>query len=230
VIAKNVVGGTRVTPGDVLFEIADLSRVWVLADIYESEIPLVRPAQTARMTLAYLPGRVWTGRVSFVAPLVNPESRTVAVRLEFDNFDGTLKPEMFADVLLERSLGSVVAVPEEAVLSTGTRFLVFVDKGDGVLEPRDVEPGDRVERWWEIRRGIAPGEKVVTQANFLIDSESRLKAALAGLAPAAGDHAHAAPAPTPSGAAPRPPPPPTPGPSSHDHSGHGGAAASGDRP
>lgn len=201
VVAKNVVAGARVMPNDPLFEIADLSRVWVLADVYESEIPSVRLGQTGRMTLSYLPGRVWTGKVTFIAPTINPDTRTVSVRLEFDNPDRTLKPEMFAEVVLERSLGSVVTVPEGAVLSTGTRSLVFVDKGEGRFEPREVEPGTKVDSWWEIRKGLAPGEQVVTQANFLIDSESRLKAALGGLAPAPGAHEHGA-APAAGGAPP----------------------------
>jgi hypothetical protein len=162
----------------------------VLADVYESEIPSVETGQTARMSLSYLPGRTWTGKVTFISPVVNPGTRTVSVRLEFDNPDRTLKPEMFAEVVLERSLGSVVAVPEGAVLSTGTRSLVFVDEGEGRFAPREVEPGAKVDRWWEIREGLAPGERVVTQANFLIDSESRLKAAFGGPAQGAGAHAH----------------------------------------
>jgi multidrug efflux pump subunit AcrA (membrane-fusion protein) len=189
VTAKNVVAGARVMPADTLFAIADLSRVWVLADVYESEAAFVRAGDSARMTLSYLPGREWKGTVTFIAPVVQPETRTVQVRLEFSNSDGTLKPDMFADVVLERSLGRVVAVPDSAVLSTGTRSIVFVAKGEGSFEPREVEAGATTGGYREIRRGVDPGEKVVTKANFLVDSESRLKAALAGLAPApAGGH------------------------------------------
>jgi Cu(I)/Ag(I) efflux system membrane fusion protein len=222
VVAKNAVQGGRVLPSEPLFEIADLSRVWVLADVYESEIPSVRTGQTARMTLSYLLGRTWTGKVTFISPVVNPDSRTVSVRLEFDNPDRTLKPEMFAEVVLERSLGSVVAVPEGAVMSTGTRSLVFVDKGEGRFEPREVEPGAKVDRWWEIHEGLTPGERVVTQANFLIDSESRLKAAFGGLAPSAPGHQHGAPpAAPPATRAPEREPSPT---ATPDHSGHDPAA------
>jgi multidrug efflux pump subunit AcrA (membrane-fusion protein) len=195
VLVKNVVAGGRVMPAESLFEIADVSRVWVLADVYESEAASIRAGQTARMLLTYLPGRSWIGKVAFIAPTVNPETRTVQVRIEFSNPDGTLKPEMFAEVLLERPLGRVVTVPEGAVLSTGTRSLVFVAKGEDRFEPREVETGAKVDRFWEIRRGLEPGERVVTQANFLIDSESRLKAALAGLAPPPGAHEHGAPTP-----------------------------------
>jgi multidrug efflux pump subunit AcrA (membrane-fusion protein) len=189
VTAKNVVRGARVMPAESLFEIADLSRLWVLADVYEAEAAFVRVGQTGRMTLSYLPGREWTGTVTFIAPVVQPETRTVSVRLEFANPDGVLKPDMFAEVVLERSLGSVVAVPDAAVLSTGTRSIVFVVKEDGAFEPREVRVGTKTDGYWEIATGLEPGVKVVTQANFLIDSESRLKSALAGLAPApAGGH------------------------------------------
>lgn len=188
VLSKNAVAGARVMPADTLFEIADIRRVWVLADIYESEAPFVQPGQTAKMSLSYLPGRTWTGKVTFIAPVLDEKSRTVKARLEFQNPDATLKPEMYADVLLERPLGRVVTVPEGAVLSTGSRAIVFVAKGEGRFEPREVKTGARVNGYWEIREGVAAGEQVVTQANFLIDSESRLKAALAGMSsPQAGE-------------------------------------------
>ena len=190
VAIKNVVQGARVMPADTLFEIASIRRVWVLADVYESEAPFVKVGQVARMSLSHLPGRIWTGRVAFIAPVLDEKSRTVKVRLEFDNPDGTLKPEMYADVALERPLGRVVAVPDGAVLSTGTRAIVFVARGEGRFEPREVETGAKVDGLYEIRRGMAAGEQVVTQANFLIDSESRLKAALGGMAsPASGSPA-----------------------------------------
>ena len=183
VVTKNAVQGARIMPADTLFEIAGIRRVWVLADVYESEAPFVKVGQVARMSLSYLPGRSWTGKVAFIAPVLDEKSRTVKVRLEFDNPDGTLKPEMYADVALERPLGRVVTVPDGAVLSTGTRAIVFVAKGDGRFEPREVATGAKVDGFYEIRRGIEPGDEVVTQANFLIDSESRLKAALGGMAP-----------------------------------------------
>jgi len=195
VLSKNAVQGGRVMPADTLFEIAGIRRVWVLADVYESEMPFVDLGQTARMSLSYLPGRTWTGKVSFIAPVLDEKTRTVKVRVQLENADGSLKPEMYADVVLERPLGRVVTVPDGAVLSTGTRSLVFVAKGDGRFEPRAVIPGARVDGVSEIREGIRPGEEVVTQANFLIDSESRLKAALTGMAapdktPAASPHQH----------------------------------------
>ena len=187
VMSKNAVQGARVMPADTLFEIAGISDVWVQADIYESEAPFVALKQTARMSLSYFPGRVWTGKVAFIAPVLDEKTRTVKVRIEFQNPDGALKPEMYADVTLEKPLGRVLTVPDGAVLSTGTRAIVFVAKGEGRFEPRVVQTGAKVDGYYEIREGIAAGDDVVTQANFLIDSESRLKAALAGMsAPAAG--------------------------------------------
>ena len=183
VIAKNAVRGGRVMPSDTLFEIGGLSRVWALADIYESEAPLVHTGDPARMSLSSLPGRVWNGKVTFIAPVLEEATRTVKVRIEFSNSDGALKPGMYADVMLDRPLGRVLTVPESAVMTTGTRALVFVAKSGGRLEPREVRTGARVDAYYEIREGLQAGDQVVTQANFLVDSESRLKAALANLAP-----------------------------------------------
>jgi Cu(I)/Ag(I) efflux system membrane fusion protein len=191
VLTKNAVRGGRVMPSDTLFEIGGLSNLWVLADIYESEAPLVHTGDPARMTLSSLPGREWKGKVTFIAPVLEEATRTVKVRIEFPNADGALKPGMYADVMLERPLGRVLTVPESAVLTTGTRSLVFIAHDGGRFEPREVKTGARVDAYFEIREGLQPGDQVVTQANFLVDSESRLKAALAGFGPAS--------APTPAG-------------------------------
>lgn len=193
VMVKNAVRGARVMPSDSLFEIAGLHRVWVLADVYESEAPFVAVGQNARMSLSYLPGRTWTGKVTFIAPVLDEATRTVKVRIEFANPDGVLKPEMYSEVLLERPLGRVVAVPESSVLSTGTRSIVFVAKGGGQFEPREVKPGAKIDSYYQVLEGLAAGEEVVTQANFLVDSESRLKAALTEMAPAADKTPAAAP-------------------------------------
>jgi multidrug efflux pump subunit AcrA (membrane-fusion protein) len=210
VMTKNAVAGGRVMPSDTLFEIASLARVWVLADVYESEAPLVRLGQAARVSLSYVPGRTWTGRVGFVAPVVDEKTRTIRVRVELANPDQVLKPEMFADVTLERPLGRVIAVPEAAVLTTGTRSLVFVSKGEGRFEPREVKTGAKTDGWFEIREGLSAGEEVVTQANFLVDSESRLKAAVAGMTSPDAGH--------PGPGAPAAPPPTTPvAPPAHVH-------------
>ena len=183
VMTKNAVRGGRVMPSDTLFEIGGLSPVWVLADVYESEEALVHAGDPARMTLSSLPGREWKGRVAFIAPVLEEATRTLKVRLEFANPDRALKPGMYADVMLERKLGRVLTVPESAVMITGTRSLVFVANEGGHLEPREVKTGARVDGYFEIREGVQPGDRVVTQANFLVDSESRLKAALASFGP-----------------------------------------------
>jgi Cu(I)/Ag(I) efflux system membrane fusion protein len=187
VLNKVAVEGARITPGEVLFEIANLDHVWVQADVYESELQYVRLGAAATMTLSYVPGRTWAGFVTFIAPTVDAMTRTVKVRLEFDNRDGALKPDMFGDVVIEQPARRVVVVPESAVLQTGTRSVVFVVKSDGTFEPREVSVGTKSEQFYEVRSGLAAGEKVVTQANFLIDSESRLKAALGQMS---GGHSH----------------------------------------
>lgn len=189
VLNKLAVEGARVMAGEPLFEIADLDHVWIQADVYESELQFIRIGAAATTTLSYLPGRTWTGRVTFIAPTVDPMTRTVKVRSEFNNADGALKPDMFGDVVIEQPAREVVVVPDSAVLQTGTRSVVFVVKGDGTFEPREVSVGAKNEQVYEVRSGLAAGEKVVTQANFLIDSESRLKAALAGMS-GPGGHQH----------------------------------------
>lgn len=189
VLNKMAIEGARITAGEPMFEIAGLDRVWVLADVYESELAFARAGTSAKVTLSYLPGRTFTGKVTFVTPTVDPMTRTAKVRIEVDNRDGSLKPDMFADVAIEEPSRTVTVVPESAVLVTGTRSVLFVVKDDGTFEPREVQTGTKSDRFIEIRSGVAPGEKVATQANFLIDSESRLKAALAQMS-GPGGHQH----------------------------------------
>lgn len=189
VLNKIAVEGARVTAGEPLFEIANLDHVWIQADVYESELQFICISAPATTTLSYLPGRTWKGRVTFIAPTVDPMTRTVKVRSEFENADGALKPDMFGDVVIQQPTRQVVVVPDSAVLQTGTRSVVFIVKGDGTFEPREVSVGTKTEQVYEVRSGLAAGEKVVTQANFLIDSESRLKAALAGMN-GPGGHQH----------------------------------------
>ena len=179
VLTKNAIEGARIAAGEPMFEIADLDRVWVFADVYESELAFARLGAPATITLSYLPGRTFNGKVTFVTPTVDPMTRTAKVRIEVDNRDHALKPDMFADVVIEEPTRSVTVVPDSAVISTGTRSVLFVVKDGGTFEPREVQTGTKSDRYIEIRSGVEAGEKVATQANFLIDSESRLKAALA---------------------------------------------------
>ncbi|MGZ4809354.1 MAG: efflux RND transporter periplasmic adaptor subunit [Thermoanaerobaculia bacterium] len=178
VIVKNVVAGNRIMAGQALYDIADLRQVWIQADVYESELPFVRVGQPALVSLSYYPGRTWNGKISFLSPTVDPATRTAKARIELPNADGALRPDMFADVVLQQPIGNVLTVPDEAVLQTGTRAVVFVSDGNGHFTPRDVQTGAHVGGFWEIRSGLTAGETVVAQANFLIDSESRLRASL----------------------------------------------------
>jgi len=183
VVAKTAFHGMRVTPADTLFDIADLSQLWVLADVYESDLPAVRLGMPAELRLPFAPGRSWRGSVTYVAPTVEEKTRTVKVRVEVANPGGLLKPDMFADVLLESRLGEGLLVPEGALIRAGERTLVFVDHGEGRLEPREVRAGVRLGGEYQILSGLQAGERVVTAANFLLDSESSLRAALDALAP-----------------------------------------------
>jgi Cu(I)/Ag(I) efflux system membrane fusion protein len=178
VTGKMAVHGMKVSASDSLFDIADLSKVWVLADVYESELPRVAAGEKAAMTLSYWPGRSWRGSVAYVFPMLDEKTRTAKVRLDFDNPDGTLKPEMFADVVIEGRTRSAVVVPDDAVIDSGTRKIVFVLGADGNVRPREVVTGDHAGSAVEVLSGLAEGETVARGANFLLDSESRLKSAL----------------------------------------------------
>jgi multidrug efflux pump subunit AcrA (membrane-fusion protein) len=220
VLQKSAIHGMRVTPADILFEIADLRAVWILADVYESDLSTIQLGMGAEVTLTYEPGRTWRGTVTYVNPTVEPGTRTIKARIEVANEDYELKPDMFADVVLRRELGEALFVPESAVLKPGDRQLVFVDLGDGRLEPREIQTGVRVEGGYAVVSGLAEGEKVVTSANFLIDSESSLNAAVSamGAPPLVGPHAGhagAGPSPAPVRTAPRSTPAATP--TSHEH-------------
>lgn len=181
VTVKNVVQGMRVVPADTIFEIADLSQVWVLAHVYETDFRAVRLGLPAAVTLSYQPGREWHGRVSYIAPTVDPATRTIEVRIDVPNQGGALKPDMFADVVLRVDEGAGLVVPDGAVIDTGDRRLVFLDRQDGTIEPRAIEVGTKLADGYQVLRGLAKGDRVVTSANFLLDSESSLKAAIAAL-------------------------------------------------
>jgi membrane fusion protein, copper/silver efflux system len=193
VMAKNAVAGLAIVPGTVLFEVADLSTVWVTADIYELDVSRVRVGQPARLELNAYAGQTHAGKVKFISPTLDPESRTLRVRLEFKNrFDGSgprLRPGMYGTVYLDLPPTTGLMVPAEAVVDTGEIHYLFVVQGGGHFEPRMVKVGARMNDRVEILGGVSEGETVVTTGNFLIDSESRLRAAVegqAGVAPAIG--------------------------------------------
>lgn len=177
-VKKNVVEGTAHKAGMALMRIADLSRVWVEADVYESELPLVKQGMPVTVRLPYLPGHIFEGTVDYLYPYLEGQSRTGRIRIVLDNPDGVLKPEMYAETRLEAQLGERLTVPEEAVIIAGATQVVFEDIGDGRLAPRIVETGQRAGGRIEILSGLKPGDKVVTSGNFLIASESRLKAGI----------------------------------------------------
>lgn len=178
VIEKNVLSGQKVMPGENLFKIADLSRVWVLGDVYEYELPYVKQGQEAKITLSYFPGETFSGKITYIYPYLNPETRTNKVRIEVENPEFKLKPEMYANLEIHVNYGMKLAIPADAVLDAGVKNFAFVDKGDGYFEPREVRLGVKGEGIYEVLGGVVEGEKVVTSANFLVDSESSLKAAL----------------------------------------------------
>lgn len=176
VIDKTVFKGMFVQPDMRLYTIADLSMVWVNAEIYEYEASFVGVGQTATMTFLSYPGEQFHGQVSYIYPYVNKEARTIKVRLDLPNPDTRIKPDMYGDVLVNVDRGSRVAIPEQAVLDSGTRALVFVVRGEGVFEPRAVTLGARIGAFYEVHEGVTEGDRVVTSGNFLIDSESKLMA------------------------------------------------------
>ena len=177
VIRKEILQGAHVEPGEELYTIADLSHVWILADIYEYELSSIKVGQEATVTLSYDPTIKLHGRIAFIYPTVDPKTRTAVVRFEVDNATDKLKPEMYTNVELHIPLGVHLTVPEGAVLDTGTRKVVFVDRGQGRLETRDVRVGAKVEQVYIVESGLMLGERVVASAAFLIDSESKLRAA-----------------------------------------------------
>jgi len=181
VLARNAFRGQRVTPEMELYTIADLSTIWVLADIYEYEVPMVKVGQAATMSLAYFPGQIYTGKVAFIYPQIDNQTRTLKVRLQFPNPDHKLKPDMYASVSLAIDYGRQLAVPETAVLDSGTQQIVFIAHEGGHFEPRTLQLGAKVNDRFIVLSGLSPGEMVVTSGNFLIDSESQLKTALGGM-------------------------------------------------
>ncbi len=175
IMQKMVVQGMRVMPGEKLFDVADLSILWVIADIYERELPLIKIGQQAKITLSYFPGKEYVSQIDYIYPSLSPETRTVKVRFTISNSDGQLKPQMFTNVEFKVDLGQWLVVPESAVLDTGRGQVAYVDTGDGNFEPRQVTIGFRANRMAQIISGLKSGEKVAVSANFLIDSEAQLR-------------------------------------------------------
>lgn len=186
VLERNAIEGMRANPGDVLFRIADISVVWALVDVAERDLGNIAVGQAVTVRARSYPTRTFSGRIAVVYPQVNRETRTARVRIELANPDVALLPDMYVDADIDTADSkSLLAVPDSSVLDTGSRQAVLVDKGEGRYEPREVKLGRRGGGYIEVREGLADGEAVVTSANFLIDAESNLKAALKGFAEAA---------------------------------------------
>lgn len=178
ILEKNVVEGSAVQPGQLLYRVADLSSVWIDGEIYEYELPLVEEGQEALITLSYLPDVEIVGALSYIYPYLDPETRTARIRFEAPNPKGVLKPDMYANVALDVPLGERLVVPEDAIIYAGKSRVAFVDLGEGRLEPRRIKTGVRTDEVIEVIEGLDEGEEIVTSANFLIASESRLKSGI----------------------------------------------------
>lgn len=181
VIERKATQGMRFMPGEVLYQLADLSTVWVIAEVAEQDIGRVRTGLTARARLDAYPGQVFEGRVTYIYPTLKADTRTAQLRVELPNPQGRLKPAMYAQVEIAAAGSPQLVVPSSAVIDNGTRRVVLIDKGEGRFEPRDVKLGARSDEFTVITEGVKEGERVVTSATFLLDSEANLKAALGAL-------------------------------------------------
>jgi Cu(I)/Ag(I) efflux system membrane fusion protein len=175
VVQKMAVQGMKVGPGEKLFDVADLASLWVVADIYEPDLPLIRAGQEALISLSGYPGQTYRARIDFINPSLASETRTAKVRFTIPNPGEKIKPQMYTEVEIRIDLGRKLAVPDDAVIDTGVRQIVYVDRKDGNFEPREVSLGARVEGYREVIRGLRPGDRVAASAAFLVDSEAQLR-------------------------------------------------------
>ncbi len=182
VIEKSVLAGQKIMPGDSLMIVADLTNVWADADIYQSDLPYIKVGMSAEISLPFWQGKNFKGEVTFVSPTIDPETRTLKARLNVGNADLLLKPGMYTNARLSYQLGERIAVPETAVMRTGTRDYAFRDDGEGRLTPVEIKIGTLSDGYFEVVSGLKEGERVVTSANFLVDSESSMKAAIESVA------------------------------------------------
>ena len=180
VLEKMAVAGMRFMPGEPLFRIADLSAIWLLVDVFEQDLSLVHVGQSVKISVDAYPGQELTGKIAYIYPTVTPETRTAKIRVELTNPGGMLRPDMYASVQLVSGHGKAKAltVPDSAVIDSGTRQVVLVQRAEGLFEPREVKLGMRSDSYAEVLQGLREGDNVVVRANFLIDAESNLKAAL----------------------------------------------------
>ena len=178
ILNKAAISGMYITPEMELYHIADLSRIWMLATLYEYEITVITKGDKVDIQLPYQPGKTIKGEISYIYPEIDPVTRTAKARIELDNVDQALKPGGFANVEIKKALGEALVIPDDAVIDTGTRKIVFVKIGEARFEPREVKIGPRVGKEFVVLDGIKPGEEVITSAHFLIDTESKFQAAI----------------------------------------------------
>ena len=193
VMTRNAFPKQRVMPDTELYQLADLSTIWIVADIYEFEAADIKVGQPATVTLSSYPGRNFSGKITYIYPQVDNATRTLKVRVELSNKDFLLKPDMYADVTLNIGYGNRLVVSQEAVMDSGSEQLVYVSLGDGYFEPRKVQVGAKVDNKYVVVSGLKAGERVVTSGNFLVDSESKLKSAAGGMGMPGMDHGDAKP-------------------------------------
>ncbi len=175
VVQKMALLGMRFMPGEKLFDLADLSTVWVISDVYEYEIPFIKIGQAASITLSYFPGKVFPSTIDYIYPSLSSDTRTAKVRFIITNPSAQLKPQMFTNVEIRIDMGKRLVIPDEAVIDTGMRQIIYVDKGEGYFEPREIVTGLRTDGLTEVIEGLKSGEKVASSGTFLIDSEAQLK-------------------------------------------------------
>jgi Barrel-sandwich domain of CusB or HlyD membrane-fusion len=181
IIEKHVLQGQHVDAGQTLFTIADLSDVWAMVDVYENQLPFVHTGQRVSLELQSFPGQTIKGRIDYIYPYLNNDSRTVKARLVIHNPGYRIKPDMYGYAAIEDNIGEKLAVPSDAVMNTGTRQVVFVYRGDGYFEPHTVKLGIQTDNYYEVISGLSEGEQVVTNPVFLIDAESNLKEAIGAM-------------------------------------------------
>jgi Cu(I)/Ag(I) efflux system membrane fusion protein/cobalt-zinc-cadmium efflux system membrane fusion protein len=179
VIHKNIIEGQKISAGTELLKIANLDNLWLIADIYEYELQKIKLGSSADITFTFLPGKTFKSKISFIYPTLDDKTRTIKVRFDMPNYDDQLKPSMFANIIINgRNLGDYPVIPEQAVLRTGEKDIVILSLGDGRFKPVEVKLGDYSEGEYQVLDGLTAGDTIVTSAQFLIDSESNLQAAL----------------------------------------------------
>ena len=181
IISKSILEGGHVKSGQTLLKIADIQKVWVLGDIYENELPLIKLNQKTTITSQAFDGQKFSGTIAYIYPNLNRQTRSIKIRIEIENPKETLKPGMFTNIQIEVNKGFHLAVPESAVLNSGIRKVVFVSKGKGMFIPYEVETGPLISSYYPIQKGLAKGDVVVSSANFFLDSESQLMATMEGM-------------------------------------------------